>query len=223
MMGPYAIIFDFDGVLLESEFEGNVQLAALLTNLGHRHTVEDTLKHYVGLAGPQFIAAIEERIGAALPAEFHDHMKEQSRRALREGIKAVVGAVEFVRSLPGGFPIAVASSSSTRWIRGHLEHLGLNERFGEHVYSGREHVEHGKPQPDIYLHAARELGVGIEDCTIIEDSRVGAIGALASGAKVIGLAAGQHCLDDHGDMLRELGVERVAYSFDDVRAHLGLN
>jgi HAD superfamily hydrolase (TIGR01509 family) len=223
MMGPYAIIFDFDGVLLESEFEGNVQLAALLTNLGHRHTVEDTLKNYVGLAGPQFIAAIEERIGAALPAEFHDHMKEQSRRALREGIKAVVGAVEFVRSLPGGFPIAVASSSSTRWIRGHLEHLGLGERFGEHVYSGREHVEHGKPQPDIYLYAARQLGVGIEDCTIIEDSRVGAIGALASGAKVIGLAAGQHCLDDHGDMLRELGVEHVAYSFDEVRAHLGLN
>jgi HAD superfamily hydrolase (TIGR01509 family) len=223
MMDAEAIIFDFDGVLLESEFEGNVQLAALLTNLGHRHTVEDTLRHYVGLAGPQFIAAIEERIGAALPIAFHDRMKEQSRRALREGIKAVVGAVEFVRSLPARLPIAVASSSSTRWISGHLDHLGLSERFGEHVYSGREHVEHGKPEPDIYLHAARRLGVEIDRCTIIEDSRFGAIGALKSGAKVIGLAAGQHCLDDHGEMLRELGIAHIAHSFEDVRAYLGLD
>src|SRR5690348_15543179 len=64
-----AIIFDFDGVLLESEFEGNRQLAELLTDLGHRHSVEDTLKNYVGLAGKDFIAAIEKRIGTELPSQ----------------------------------------------------------------------------------------------------------------------------------------------------------
>src|SRR2546423_11410727 len=112
-----AIIFDFDGVLLESEFEGNRQLAELLTDLGHRHTVEETFKHYAGLSGQQFIDAIESRIRTRLPAEFHERLREGAIRALRDRIDAVVGAVEFVRDLPPELPKAVASSSSTRWIR----------------------------------------------------------------------------------------------------------
>jgi HAD superfamily hydrolase (TIGR01509 family) len=217
-----AIIFDFDGVLLESEFEGNRELAEMLTELGHEHSVADSLRHYVGLAGKDFIAAIEARIQTELPPEFHERLREKSLRALREGIAAVAGAVEFVQSLPANLPRAVASSSSTRWIRGHLEHLGLERAFGEHVYSGREHVERGKPAPDIYLYAAAEIGVPIGDCVILEDSRVGATGALASGARVVGLAAGSHCLDGHDAMLRELGVKEIAYSFDEVRRLLGL-
>lgn len=216
MRGPSAIIFDFDGVLLESEFEGNRELAGLLTDLGHSHSVEEALKHYVGLSGSQFINAIEKRIGKRLPPEFHARRREQSIRALEEGVAAVVGAVEFVRSLAAGLPRAVASSSSTRWIRTHLRHLGLSEDFGPHVYSGHEHVEHGKPAPDIYLFAAQQLGVKIEDCVILEDSEVGAVGAVASGARVIGLVAGSHCLDGHDEVLRALGVHEIAYSFDDV-------
>jgi HAD superfamily hydrolase (TIGR01509 family) len=217
-----AIIFDFDGVLLESEFEANVQLAELLTDLGHRHTAAEAIRHYTGLAGDDFIAAIEKRIGTRLPPEFHDRMKEKSVVALREGVEAVVGAVEFVRSLPQDLPKAVASSSSTRWIRGHLEHLGLSEAFGEHVYSGREHVVRGKPAPDIYWHAAEQLGVAIGRSVILEDSEVGATGALASGATVIGLAAGRHCFDGHAEMLGAIGIDHVARSFDEVRQLLGL-
>jgi HAD superfamily hydrolase (TIGR01509 family) len=222
MNRPGALIFDFDGVLLESEFEGNRQLAELLTELGHRHSVEETLRHYVGLAGKNFIAAIEQRIGTELPPEFHEQMKEKSRRALREGIEAVVGAVEFVRSLPSDLPRAIASSSSTRWLNGHLDHLGLADSFGGHVYSGREHVERGKPAPDIYLHAAARLGVPIDRSVIIEDSPVGVSGALASGARVIGLAAGSHCLDGHDRILRDLGVEEIACDFEELRRLLAL-
>ncbi|MES2135430.1 MAG: HAD family phosphatase [Pseudomonadota bacterium] len=218
-----ALIFDFDGVLVESEFEGNLLLAELLTDLGHRTSVEEALKHYVGLSGHDFVAAIEARIGATLPPEFHERRKEQSIRALTEGVRAVVGAVDFVRSLPPGLPTALASSSSTRWLHGHLDHLGLRDAFGDHVYSGREHVTRGKPAPDLYLHAAAELGVPIERCVIIEDSEVGVKGALASGATVIGLAAGSHCLDNHADVLRALGVEHVAHSFDEVGRLLGLD
>jgi HAD superfamily hydrolase (TIGR01509 family) len=218
-----AIIFDFDGVLIESEVVGNRELAALLTSLGYPHSAEETLRHYVGLAGRDFITAIENRIGAPLTQEFHDHIKQMSAKALRDGIDAVAGAVDFVRSLPNGLPKAVASSSSTRWIRSHLEHIGLGGAFGGHIYSGREHVERGKPAPDLYLHAANALGVAIEWTAIIEDSRVGVTGALASGATVIGLAAGSHCLDGHGDMLRNLGVEHIATSFDQVAHLLGLD
>jgi beta-phosphoglucomutase-like phosphatase (HAD superfamily) len=222
MPRPEAIIFDFDGVLLESEFEGNRQLAELLTDLGHRTTVEEALKHYVGLSGPDFIAAIESRVGAVLPSEFHERRREQSIAALREGVRAVVGAVDFVLSLPPGLPKAVASSSSTRWLSGHLEHLGLAQAFGPHVYSGREHVARGKPAPDIYLHAARQLGADIRRSVIIEDSEIGVTGALASGARVIGLAAGTHCLDGHAEMLRALGASEVASGFEEVRELLGL-
>lgn len=218
-----AIIFDFDGVLLESEYELNRLTAEALTDLGHEISTEDALQHFTGLSGRNVIDAIESRIGAQIPAEFHSRMREDSRRVLREGIAAVAGAVEFVRSLPPGLPRAVASSSSTKWIRSHLAHLGLEDAFGEHIYSGNEHVDRGKPAPDIYLHAARQIGVMIEDCVIIEDSQVGATGALASGATVIGLAAGSHCFDDHGEMLCSLGVARVAHSFAEVARMIDLD
>jgi HAD superfamily hydrolase (TIGR01509 family) len=217
-----AIIFDFDGVILESEYALNVTLARMLTELGHNHSVEDALSHYVGLSGKDFVQAVEGRIGARLPREFHDRMKDESVRAMKEGIDAVAGAVEFVRSLPAELPKAVASSSSTRWIRAHLEHLGLAAAFGEHVYSGREHVERGKPAPDIYLYAAARLGADIGRSAIIEDSGVGVTGALASGATVVGLAAGSHCLDGHAAMLRALGVRHVAQTFDELAETLGL-
>lgn len=218
-----AIIFDFDGVLLESEFEGNKLLAELLTDLGHRTSTEEAIRNFVGYSGPQFLEAIERWIGRPLPEGFHEKRQAQSLRALQEGVRAVAGAVDFVQSLPSDLPIAVASSSTTRWLNGHLRHLGLAERFGEHVYSGREHVERGKPEPDLYIYAAAQLGVDIRRSVILEDSDVGVKGALASGATVIGLAAGKHILEDHAEQLRGLGVEHIADTFDEVRAFIGLD
>ena len=218
-----AIIFDFDGVLVESEFHGNQLLAELLTDFGHPTSVEDAVNQFVGLSGPEFFAAIERRIGGPLPPEFQERRRAQTASVLKEGLRAVVGAIDFVRSLPPDLPRAIASGSTSRWIRTHLDHLGLADAFGDHLYSGREHVERGKPAPDIYIYAADQLGVDIARSAIIEDSEVGATGALASGAMVIGLAAGSHCFDGHADRLRALGVEHVADSFDDVRRLLQLD
>jgi HAD superfamily hydrolase (TIGR01509 family) len=222
MLPPKAIIFDFDGVLLESEFESNQHLARLLTELGHPTEPEEALANFSGLAGKDFIAAIEARIGQPLPPEFRERRREEAERALREGIAAVQGAIDFVQSLPENLPKAVASSSSTNWIRTHLEKLGLANAFGRHLYSGAEHVEHGKPAPDLYLHVAHQLAVPVAECVILEDSEVGATGALASGATVIGLAAGLHCLDGHAERLSALGVKHVAHSFEQVKRLLGL-
>ena len=218
-----AIIFDFDGVLIESEFEGNRHLAELLTSLGHPTSVAEAIEHYTGLAGSDFIGAVERRIGRELPPEFHRATRTLRDQSLEEGIAAVAGAIAFVRSLPDDLPKALASSSSTRWVRTHLDHLALTEAFEPHVYSGAEHVERGKPAPDLYLHAAKELGGAIDRTVIIEDSKVGATGALSSGATVIGLAAGRHCFDGHAGMLRSLGIEHVAHSFDEVARLLGLD
>ena len=218
-----AIIFDFDGVLLESEFEGNKMLAGLLTGLGHPTTVAEAIEHFTGLSGDDFVGTVEARIGRKLPPEFHDATRALRDRTLREGIAAVAGAVEFVRSLPKELPKAVASSSSTRWVRTHLAHLDLEGVFEPHIYSGKEHVTRGKPAPDLYLHAAKALGIDILRTVILEDSKVGATGALASGATVIGLAAGRHCFDGHDDVLRAVGVEVVAHSFNDVAHLVGLD
>ncbi len=218
-----AIIFDFDGVLVESEFHGNQLLADLLTEFGHPTSVEDAINQFVGLSGPDFFAAIERRIGGPLPPEFQERRRAQTARVLEDGLLAVVGAIEFVRSLPPELPRAIASGSTSRWIRTHLDHLGLADAFGDHLYSGREHVERGKPAPDLYLYAADQLGVDLARCAILEDSEVGATGAVASGALVIGLAAGKHILDGHDDTLRALGVQHVAHSFDEVRRLLQLD
>lgn len=222
-MNVDAIIFDFDGVLLESEYELNRLTAELLTELGHPHTFEEAIEHYTGLAGRHVIEVIESRIGRPLPQEFHERMSQEGKRALAEGIEPITGAIDFVRSLPHAIPKAIASSSSTKWIRTHLTHLGLSEAFEPHLYSGREHVERGKPAPDLYLHAAEQLRVDIARTVILEDSKVGATGALASGARVIGLAAGSHCLDGHADMLRGVGVEEIAHSFEEVARLVGLD
>lgn len=215
-----AIIFDFDGVLIESEYAGNKQIAEYLTAIGHPTSVEHSMHHFMGLSGRDFIAAIERWIGRPLPEEFHGARAEENARVLAEGLEAVAGAVAFIESLPADLPRAIASSSSVEWIERHLDHLGLRGHFGDRIFSGQEHVARGKPAPDLYWHAAEALGVEIARTVIIEDSPVGVEGAVASGAEVIGLCAGLHCLPGHADRLRALGVRRIAGSFDEVRALL---
>ena len=215
-----ALIFDFDGVLLESEYAGNAQLADWLTKSGHPTSVEQAMDEFMGLAGLDFIGAIERWIGRAVPDDFHAARAEEDRRAIAEGVAEVAGAVAFVRGLPPDLPRAICSSSSSHWIESHLRNLGLEGAFGDMIFSGREHVARGKPAPDLYLHAAAALRVPIQRCAIIEDSPVGVQGALASGATVIGLVAGSHCRPDHEARLRALGVKHVARDFAEVGALL---
>jgi len=214
------VIFDFDGVLIESEYAGNVQIAATLTELGHPTTVDEALAAFTGVGGQHFLDAVAARIGRPVPQAFLDARRAEDKRVLASGIEAVAGAVAFVRSLPASLPRAIASSSTTHWIATHLDHLGLRDAFGDHLYSGVEHVTRGKPAPDIYLHAARAIGVPIGKALIIEDSPVGVTGAVASGAQVVGLAVGRHCGDDHEDRLRAAGAPLVVHDFAAIAAML---
>ena len=207
------IIFDFDGVLIESEYAGGVQLAAGFTDIGHPTTVKEARDRFVGLSGRNFVAALEEHFGGPIPPIFYDAREAEDARVLADGLDAVAGAIEFVRNLPATLPRAIASSSTTHWIETHLNHIGLRDAFGPHIYSGREHVTRGKPAPDIYLYAAQQIGLDIGHTLIIEDSPVGVTGAVASGAQVIGLAVGQHCGPDHEAILRRAGAPVVVQDF----------
>lgn len=215
-----AVIFDFDGVLLESEAVGNRQIAEYLIGIGHPTSPAQSIANFMGLAQREFLAAIEERIGRPLPDDFHAARAAEDARVIAEGIDPVAGAISFVRGLPADLPRAIASSSSTGWIERHLDHIGLRAAFGENIFSGREHVANGKPAPDIYLHAATALGVPIERTAILEDSPVGAAAAIASGAYVIGFCGGSHCSPGHADRLRAIGVDAIAVSFGEVAALL---
>ena len=215
-----AILFDFDGVLIESEAAGNRQIAEWLTGAGHPTTPEQSMSNFMGLSGPDFHAALERWIGGPVPSSFAAARAQEDARVMREGIEPVAGAIAFVRSLPSGLPRAIVSSSSTRWIDRHLRHIGLRDAFGGHLYSGSEHVADGKPAPDLYLYAADKLGVAIERTIIIEDSPVGAKGAVASGAFVIGLCAGLHCARGHDERLSALGVHAVASDFEEAASLL---
>lgn len=210
------IIFDFDGVLIDSEFVGNRHVAQYLTAAGYPTTPEQAMARFMGLSGANFIAAIEQWIGGPLPPTFAAARVEEDARVLQDGIEAVEGAVAFVHSLPAALPRAVASSSSTAWIARHLDHIGLRDAFGDRIFSGKEHVARGKPAPDLYWHAADAMGVPIADCVVLEDSPVGATGAVAAGAFVIGLCAANHCGDGHEDLLRAIGVNAIAHDFDEV-------
>lgn len=211
-----ALLFDFDGVLIESEYVGNRHIADFLTAAGHPMSPDQAMAAFMGYSGIDFRERLAAWTGGTLPPGWDEARRIEDARVMSEGIDEVAGAVAFVRSLPPALPRAVVSSSSTRWLHRHLDHLGLGEAFGAHVYSGAEHVTRGKPAPDLYLYAAERLGVAIGDCAILEDSVVGATGAVASGGYVIGLCAGQHCGLGHADRLRDVGVAAIAGSFGEV-------
>lgn len=216
-----AIVFDFDGVLVESEEASNRLIADALTRTGFPISEADAQARFMGLSGARYASALADFTRGAPLDEFHALHDAAYDAMERDGLAAVAGAVEFVRNLPPTLPRAIASSSSTRWIRAHLAHLGLTSAFGDHLYSGVEHVANGKPAPDLFLHAARKLGVAIGETLVIEDSPVGVTGALASGAQVVGLCAGRHCAAGHHALLRAKGVEWIASSFTEIAERLG--
>jgi HAD superfamily hydrolase (TIGR01509 family) len=215
-MSPKAILFDFDGVLIDSEWVGNCFIAAELTAAGHPTRPEDAIDNFMGLAGQSFEDAVARWIGGPFPPSLREARLKRGMQYIEEGIAEVTGARDFVLGLPAALPIAVTSSAVTRWISSHIDKLGLAGRFGGHLYSGREHVARVKPAPDIYLHAAEQLGVDIRDTMVIEDSPIGIEGAVASGAHVVGLLAGSHVRDGHGDKLIAAGAHRCVGSFGEI-------
>jgi HAD superfamily hydrolase (TIGR01509 family) len=157
---------------------------------------------------------IEAEIGRPLPEDFRARSKEAFKLRLEE-VAAVAGVEAFLAALPP-IPKAVASSSPTRWLSSSLERFGLAHHFGGRLFSAAEHVERGKPHPDIYLHAARELGVEPGEALVLEDTVPGVTAARAAGMTVIGLCAGLHCGPGYGERLRAAGARHVAGSYAEV-------
>jgi len=215
-MTSAAIIFDFDGVVADSEVRANLSLAESLTAAGMPATYDECLRDYYGHNWQETERRIVARYGRALPADFRETHRERARARYMEGFDAVPGVAAFLDAL-GPLPRAIASSSRAEYIGWALGLFGLGHHFGEHVYSA-DGWDRGKPFPDIYLAAAKGLGVDPARCLAIEDSPTGARAAIAAGMTVVGFCGAGHIVDraGHGEMLREVGVHHVALTFDEV-------
>lgn len=215
-MVPAAIIFDFDGVIADSEVRANKTLAESLTAIGLPTSYEDCLRDYCGHNWQETERRITLRLGGPLPSDFRERHRERAIRMFAEGFAPVPGAPAFLDAL-GTTPRAIASSSSPAYIASSLDRFGLAHHFGGHVYSA-DGWGRGKPFPDIYLAAAKGLGVDPAACLAIEDSPIGARAALAAGMTVIGFCGAGHIVDRaaHGDKLRDVGVHRLAFAFEEI-------
>jgi HAD superfamily hydrolase (TIGR01509 family) len=200
------VIFDCDGVLVDSERLAVRVESDYLTELGWPLSQAEIVERFMGRTDQYMDEAIEAELGSRLP----DDWKAQFQRRYREAYAAELAPVEGVLDALDQItiPTCVASGGSHDKLRFTLGHTGLYERFEGRIFSGYE-VANGKPAPDLFLHAAARMGAEPARCAVVEDSHYGVLAARAAGMRVFGYAGGltpPHRLEGEGTMV-----------FDDMR------
>jgi beta-phosphoglucomutase-like phosphatase (HAD superfamily) len=184
-----AVIFDCDGVLVDSEPLMNVVFSAMLNDVGLVITPEETLRRFMGRSMQSCVAMIEAELGRALPKDFLAEVDSRAFALFRDQLQPVAGIVDLLDALDHvSLPYAVASSGSHDKMRTTLGITGLLPRLQNRLTSATE-VTHGKPAPDVFLLAATRLGAAPETCIVVEDSLLGIAAARAAGMQSIGYAA----------------------------------
>ncbi|MET7457017.1 HAD family hydrolase [Streptomyces sp. NPDC005574] len=184
------VIFDNDGVLVDSEPISNRLLAAYLTELGHPTSYEDSIRDYMGSAMHRIHDLVQERTGQSLPADFDDTFHRRVFTAFEQELKPVPGVVGVLEKLAAdGVPYCVASSGSHERIRVGHRTTGLDRWFDDARVFSAQDVGRGKPAPDLFLYAAARMGVEPARCVVVEDSPLGVRAAVAAGMDVVGFTA----------------------------------
>lgn len=191
------VIFDCDGVLVDSERITNTVFCAMLNELGLRVSLPDMFEKFVGLSMPQCLDLITELMGRAPPEDFVPNLKHRAEAALRAEVTPIEGVAEALQELR--IPYCVASSGEHEKIRLTLGATGLLKNFENRIFSVVD-VARPKPAPDVFLHAARTLGADPAACAVIEDTPTGVRAGVAAGMRVFGFSANtpQHRLKEAG-------------------------
>ena len=180
------IIFDCDGVLVDSEPISNRVLAEVLTENGLPMTLEACYEHFMGRNMSDCVHILGTRFGHIITADFVDNVRQRTLDALREEIEPIAGIAAALDRIQ--VPVCVASSGQLVKMRTTLHLTGLLHHFEDRLFSAAE-MARGKPHPDIFLHAAETLGADPGACAVIEDSPVGVQAGIAAGMTVFGYAA----------------------------------
>lgn len=199
-MDVKCIIFDCDGVLVDTEKIGNGILLEMAAEHGFEMKLEDAYRDFNGRNLKECFLHIENAIAKKLPDSFENEYREKSFEAFKTQVKPMEGIVTFLNKLK--IPYCVASSGPLDKIRLNLEVAGLLDKFENKIFSSYE-IHSWKPEPGIFLHAAKEMGFIVEDCIVIEDSKAGVIAGIRGGFKVYGFANGfnNDDLEKEGAML----------------------
>src|SRR5919112_4105702 len=205
MSYPGLIIFDCDGVLVDSEVIDARIRSECFQAEGFPITAQELADHS-GISRAGLIELAESRFGRPLPEGFMETTRAKIMSAFIDELQAIEGVSELLRSLT--IPTCVASNSYPDRVRHSLEVTGLWKFFDPYVFSAAM-VERGKPAPDLFLFAAERLDVSPADCLVIEDSVHGTIAAQAAGMTVVGFCGGSHCKAGHAERLLAAGCMRV--------------
>jgi HAD superfamily hydrolase (TIGR01509 family) len=208
---PDLVIFDCDGVLVDSEVVSCRAHADVLSRHGYPITAEEVLRRFLGVSDREARLTVEAELGRQLPENIEQQVKQATLRFYAEDLKAIAHVGEAIAAIDG--PKCVASSGTPEKIRHGLTCAGLYDQLAPHIFSAVQ-VQRGKPAPDLFLLAAEEMQASPERCIVIEDSVPGVTGACAAGMTVLGFHGGSHCAPGHADMLRAAGA---AATFDDMR------
>jgi HAD superfamily hydrolase (TIGR01509 family) len=198
------VIFDCDGVLVDSEVISCRAHADVLTRHGYPITSEQVSERFLGRSTKQANFEIETELGRKLPEAYHVDLQDELFRAFEADLEAIRG-IHDVLDVVTQF-VCVASSGSHPRMRVSLGSTGLYERLAPNIFSSSQ-VTNGKPAPDLFLFAAKEMGVPPERCVVIEDSLAGIAGARAARMKVFGFYGGSHCGAGHAEILRQAGAD----------------
>ncbi len=212
-----AILFDCDGVLVDSEKIYVEVERQHLARIGLDYDLDEYLTRFQGLGSNDFWSALDRdhraRGKGPLPETFAHDLDNATRERIDRELSEIAGIKQLLDSHDG--PRAVASSSRLHRLIHKLQHTGLFDYFDPHIYSG-EQVQNGKPAPDLFLFAAHNLGTDPETTLVIEDSANGVRAGLAAGMTVWGFVGGGHSHDGHVEQLTAAGAHRVVRSHDDL-------
>src|SRR5262245_15073485 len=209
------LIFDCDGVLVDSELLANEALAELMSVLGHPMTTQQALNIFSGLRLRDVLKSAEALLSFPVPGDLGAAAGRRLFERFRRELQPVKGVREALELLP--YPRCVASSSARERLDLSIEVTGLKGLFGDNVFSA-DQVEHGKPAPDLYLFAARSLGVMPANCIVIEDSTLGVQTAASAGMKTIGFAGASHATVELAQRLGMAGADIVIAAMSDLPA-----
>lgn len=179
------IIFDCDGVLVDTEKIGNGVLLEMASEHGFEMEIEDAYRNFNGRKLKDCFRYIEETIDKELPETFETEFRHRSFSAFKTQVKPMEGIVSFIEKLT--IPYCVASSGPVEKIRLNLEVAGLLNKFENKLFSSYQ-IGSWKPEPGIFLHAAKEMGFDVKDCIVVEDSVAGVRAGIDGGFKVYGFA-----------------------------------